>query len=287
VAGQLQSPGYLVTRGLKTALYPEKDPVWRQTTPETIKALGLGDVKAYHQHVFRPDLTTLVVIGKVTPEKAQAVIGKYFGDWKAVGPPPPTLFPQAPPNRPGSTYVSNASRVQDKIILAQTLALARTNADYYSLQLGNHVLGGAFYATRLYRDLRENSGLVYFVSSRFDLDQVRGVYSVEYACDPPNVAKARAIVVSNLKDMQKTEVTDRELRQAKVLLLREIPLSEASVARIANGWLSRTILDLPLDEPVRAAHRYLDLSAKDVRAAFKKWLRPNDLVQITQGPPPQ
>jgi zinc protease len=79
-------------------------------------------------------------------------------------------------------------------------------------------------------------------------------------------------------------VTSRELRQAKVLLLREIPLSESSVERVAQGWLSRSALDLPLDEPVRAAHRYVKLSAADVRAAFAKWLRPDDLVQVTQGP---
>jgi zinc protease len=182
---------------------------------------------------------------------------------------------------------SAPSPTPDKATLAETLALTRTNADYYPLELGNHVLGGAFYATRLYRDLRENNGLVYFVSSAFNVGLTRGVYEVSYACDPPNVSKARAIVVRNLKDMETKNVTSRELRQAKVLLLREIPLSESSVERVAKGWLSRSGLDLPLDEPIRAAHRYVKLSAGEVRAAFAKWLRPDDLVQVTQGPVPK
>lgn len=176
--------------------------------------------------------------------------------------------------------------MQDKVTLAQTLALVRTNDEYYALELGNHVLGGAFYATRLYRDLRENAGLVYFVGSKLDVGQTRGEYVVNYACDPPNVAKARAIVVGDLEQMQKSEVTPSELRQAKVLLLREIPLSESSVQRIANAWLNRSLLELPLDEDIRAAHRYLQLDAAAVRAAFAKWLRPADLVQVTQGPNP-
>ncbi|HWH68574.1 MAG TPA: insulinase family protein [Candidatus Sulfotelmatobacter sp.] len=196
------------------------------------------------------------------------------------------LSPGAP-NAPTVTLVPDASRVQDKVSLAQTLALVRTNADYYALQLGNHVLGGAFYATRLYRDLRENAGLVYFVSSKFEVGQTRGIYEVNYACDPPNVAKARAIVVSNLQQLQKTPVTAPELHQAKVLLLREIPLSESSVERIAKGWLARSLLGLPLDEPSRAAHRYLQLTAEDVRVAYAKWLRPDQLVQVTQGPAPR
>jgi zinc protease len=71
---------------------------------------------------------------------------------------PNTLFPPAPTNSVSVTHVPDASRVQDKITLAETLQLTRTNEDYYALQLGNHVLGGGFYATRLYRDLREKAG---------------------------------------------------------------------------------------------------------------------------------
>jgi zinc protease len=252
-----------------------------------VRSLTIQDVRDYHRHVFRPDLTTIVVIGKIDPGKAQAVITKFFGNWKNVGPKPDTVFPPAPPNASQFTAVPDASRVQDKVVLSQTLGLTRKDPDYYALELGNHVLGGAFYATRLYRDLRENSGLVYFVGSRFEMGESRGVYSVDYACDPANVSRARDVVVSNLKQMQQQDVTDRELRQAKVLLLREIPLSESSVSRIAHGWLARSGLGLPLDEPVQAGHRYLQLDAATVRAAFNKWIRPADLIEVTQGPTPK
>ena len=130
----------------------------------------------------------------VSLDKALAVIAKYFGGWKADGENPNTLFPPAPANAVSVTHVPDASRVQDKVTLAETLQLTRTNADYYALQLGNHVLGGGFYATRLYRDLREKSGLVYFVGSSFNIGLTRGVYQVAYACDPPNVSKARAMI---------------------------------------------------------------------------------------------
>ena len=72
-----------------------------------------------------------------------------------------------------------------------------------------------------------------------------------------------------------------------MLLLRDIPLSESSIERVAKAWLSRSGLDLPLDEPVRAARCYVAISAGDVRAAFAKWLRPDDLVQVTQRPVPK
>ena len=286
VAGELQSPDHLAGRALQAALFPANDPVQRETTPATIKALTIQDVWDYYHHVFRPDMTTIVVIGNVTPEDAVAVISRHFGDWQAEGSKPNTLFPPAPANASVSTHVPDSSRVQDKVTLAETLTLTRTNADYYTLQLGNHVLGGGFYATRLYRDLREKSGLVYFVDSSFNVGLTRGVYQVEYACDPPNVAKARAVILGDLKDIQTKRVTSRELHQAKLMLLRDIPLSESSVSYIAQGWLARSVLGLPLDEPTRAARIYLKLTAGDVKAAYARWLRPDDLVQVVQGPAP-
>ncbi len=100
VAGQLQSPGYLMGRALKESLFPKDDPALRQATPETVKSLSLSDVNDYYRKVFRPDLTTIVVIGPITPEAAAHVIGKYFGDWKATGPKPEVLLPPVPANKP-------------------------------------------------------------------------------------------------------------------------------------------------------------------------------------------
>jgi zinc protease len=287
VAGQLESPDFLTHQALNSALFPKSDPSLRHATPATVQSLTLQDVKDYYQHVFRPDLTTIVVIGNVTPDQAQAVIAKYFDGWKAVGAKPETDLPAAPSNKAATTAVPNASRVQDEVTLAEVLGLNRFNPDYYALELGNHVLGGGFYATRYYRDLREKGGLVYFVSSSFNVGRTRGVYEVQYGCDPPNVSKAHSIVARDLKDMQTAPPTEHELEEAKALLLREIPLSESSVDAIAGGMISRSTVGLPLDEPIRAARHYVTLTPEDVRAAFAKWIRPDDLVQVTQGPAPQ
>jgi zinc protease len=69
------------------------------------------------------------------------------------------------------------------------------------------------------------------------------------------------------------------------MLLRQLPLGEASESQIADGLLERALVGLPLDEPVRAAAKYQALSAEEVRAAFAKWIRPEDLVEVVQGPP--
>ncbi|MEJ2216990.1 MAG: pitrilysin family protein [Gemmatimonadota bacterium] len=286
-AGQLQSPGYLAGRARDKALFPAGDPTLRQATPATISSLTLDQVKDYYTHVFRPDLTTIVVIGQVTPEKARSVIEKYFGGWKASGPKPAIDLPGVPPNKGSSATVPDKSRVQDAVTLSETLDITRFSPDYYALELGNEVLGGGFYASRLGQDLREQNGLVYYVGSSLNARKTRTIYAVSYGCDPDNVAKARTLVVRDLKDMQTAPVDSARLERAKAILLRQIPLGESSLMSIARGWIGRADIGLPLDEPTIAARHYLALTGRDVEAAFAKHLRPADLVQVVQGPNPQ
>ena len=82
-AGNLQSPGYRSGRAMELALLPAGDPALREVTPDSLAKVTLDDVKQYHAATIRPDLTTIVVIGDVTPTDARAVIQKWFGDWKA------------------------------------------------------------------------------------------------------------------------------------------------------------------------------------------------------------
>jgi zinc protease len=228
-----------------------------------------------------------VVIGKVTPDTARAAIERYFGAWSASGPKPVIDLPPAPPNRPGSVAVPDASRVQDRVVLAHNLALTRSDPDYYPLQLGNAVLGGSFYSTRLSVDLRKTSGLVYSVQSVLQAGRTRSVYMIEYASDPQNVAKAASMAAREVTTMQTTPVGADELTRVKAYLLRQIPLSEAGLDEIARGLLGRTDLGLALDEPTNAARHYIALDATAVQEAFRKWLRPGDLVQVSEGPAPQ
>jgi zinc protease len=136
-------------------------------------------------------------------------------------------------------------------------------------------------------DLRKNAGLVYSVGSSLQIGRTRGTYAVQYASDPQNVSKAAQMVVNDIRTMQTTPVSEDELALSKRLLLRQIPLGEDSIPDIARGLLGRRELDLPLDEPTRAAQRYIDLTPAEVQKAFAKWLRPDDLVRVTQGPAPQ
>jgi len=170
------------------------------------------------------------------------------------------------------------------VTLAEELPMNRFNPDYYTLQVANHILGGGFYATRLYRDLREKTGYVYTVGASLNASRTRARFTASFGADAVNVPKARALLVQDLTELQTTPPSESEMQQALAMLLREIPLGEASEMRIADGLLSRALMGLPLDEPVRAAERYKTTTAEQVKAAFAKWIRTNDFVEVTQAP---
>jgi len=286
-AGTITSPGYRTQRALQAALVPKDDPTLREATPKSITALTLVDVKDYYAKVFRPDMTTIAVVGDITPEEARPVIEKWFGGWKATGSKPPVTLQTVPPNGPAVVNVPDSAQIQDSVSLAEELAINRFHPDYYALQLGDHILGGGFYATRLYRDLRQKAGYVYNVDNSLRATESRAVYSVTYGCDPENVSKARLLVEQDLAAMRSTNVSDAELQQAKALLLRQTTLSESSEETVAHGLVARALIGLPLDEPIRAAQRYFALSADDIRVAFEKWIRPGAFVQVVRGPAPK
>ena len=86
--------------------------------------------------------------------------------------------------------------------------------------------------------------------------------------------------------MQSAPVPATELLRAKALLLRQIPLNTSSVEDIARGFLDNEDLGLPLNEDEIAAGHYAALDPGDVQAAFKKWMRPGDMIRASQGPLP-
>ncbi len=189
-----------------------------------------------------------------------------------------------PANPPSTVAVPDPSAVQASVTLAQEVGITRFDPDYYALQLGDHVLGGGFYATRLYHDLRQEGGLVYTVDDTLTSTKTRSVYTVTYGCDPQNVAKARDLIARDLRAMQTDNVTPQELHQAKALLLRQMPLRESSEEAVAGGLLARAQIGLPLDEPRARARTYFSMTADEVRAAFAKWIRPDGFVQVVRGP---
>ena len=284
LAGTLQSPGYKARLAEQAGLAPAGDPSLRQPTPATISALTLDDVRAYHAKAFRPDLTTIVVVGDVTPEEALKVVTASFGPWTAEGAAPEIDLPPLGANAASTVRVPDPGSTQDAVTLAATLAVPVDSVDRYRLNLGNTILGSGF-SSRLYQDLRVRTGYVYSVSSAPDWTRTRARYTVSFGADPDKAGAARDLVVRNFRAMQEAPVSEAELTRAKAQILRQLAMGSASVPAIAGGYLRLVELGLPLDTAQKAPARYRAITAAEIQQAFAAYVRPGDLVQVTRGPP--
>jgi zinc protease len=286
LAGELQTPEYRMLRAFRRGLLPAGDRGLREATPATVGMLTSADVRRYFDDTYRPDLTTIVVVGDVTPDEAKAKIEKHFGQWKAQGLKPDVVPPRVPLNPPSYTVVPNAYASQDQVLMGQTLQLDLYDANRYALQLGNDVLGGNGFASRLMTAIRVKHGYAYGAESGLKFDRSRSIFYVEYGSDPDKVAPVDALVLNNISAMQQEGVSDDELNDARQYEIRSIPLEVSSVSRIALSLLNWSYRGEPLNQPMVAAKHYLELTAQQVQEAFKRYLQPQHLVQVVQGPTP-
>jgi zinc protease len=273
-------------KAMMEGLLPKGDPDLRRATPESVDKLTLQNLKDYYAKTYRPDLTTIVVVGNVTPDEAKATVERYFGQWKAEGAKPDVISKPVPTNPAGFTVVDNPYASQDQVLIGQMLELNMHNPDRYALQLGNNVLGGNGFASRLMTDIRVKHGYAYGAGSGLRFDRSRSIFFVQYGSDPDKVGPVDGLVRQNLLDMQNTPIKEDELNNARQYEIRSIPVGVASISSIARSLLNWAWHDEPLDQPMVAAKHYLTMTPAQVQAAFKKYLKPQSLMQVVQGPPP-
>ena len=287
LTGEMTSPQRLAEVALNKALYPPADPMQRFATPQTVGALTLNDVKSWYATAYRPDLTTIVVIGDTTPEAAKAMFEKYFGGWKSSGAKPNVEPPPVPANAPSLVNVPATGRVQSSVQLVETLALVRSDPAWAQLQLANTALTGGFYSSLLYHDLREVNGYAYSVGSRVAAGKVRATFGVNYACEPQNILPAEALVKAVLARLQREPIEPYRLLRAKALLMGEVPIRESSYDGVTSELLRYASLGLPLNQNVLDARAELSATAESVQAALAKYIRPNAFVRVVTGPGPR
>ncbi len=287
LGGMLNAPDHLAAVQLAKALYPAGYPLTRFATDDSVRSITLADVKAWYAQAYRPDLTTIVIVGDVTPAHAKATIMKYFGAWKATGP-KPTVFPPVPPlNGVSQINVPAHGRVQSTTKLEELIDVRRTSPDYAPLMVAQQVLSGGFYSSLLYHDLREVHGYVYYVGANASLGKNVSSMSFTYGSDPQNVIPAQNQIAAILKQMQTKPVAKDRLLRAKALLMGAVPLRTASFDGLA-GLLTYYAEDgLPLNQDRLDAKAELSATAAQVQAAMAKWIRPDGFVRVVTGPPPK
>jgi zinc protease len=286
VQGVVNSPDHATEVALNTALYPPTDPLQRFATPTTAGNVMLADVKAYYASVYRPDLTTIVVVGNVDPDHAKAVFEKEFGGWTAAGPKPDVDLPAVPNNTTKSVIVPDPQKVQSSVKLVEVSSLTRSDPDYAALAVANDAFGGSASGI-LFHDVRDVHGLVYGVYSAARIGKNRSTFSIEYACDPDKILPAQALILSDLRNLATNGLVPNDLVRGRAELVSRIPMRAASFDGIATQLIDYAQLGLPLDQATIDARSEIGVTNDQVKAAVAKWIRQGDFVRVIEGPGPK
>jgi zinc protease len=268
-------------------LLPFNDPELRAPTVAGMQGISLDEVKAYYAKTMRPDLATIVVVGNISLPAARASIERAFGGWKAVGPPPNVDLPPVPLNPPGDVKIPLPNINQDYVTLEELIPLARSAPQYYPLLLGNTVLGGGSLGpeqSRLFRDIRQNAGLVYSIDSQFVSGGARSRFSIEFACAQGNESRIEGLVNDELAQLRKEPIGDFELSLMKASMVRRVTLGEASASEIAQALLNDATSSLPLDQAHIDAQHMLATDAHAIQDAFAANIHPENFVRTIEGP---
>ena len=282
----LTSSSTVANRRAAQFLLPFGDPELREPSVGAMQSITLDDVKAYYAATMRPDLATIVVVGKTTPEAARAAVERDFGAWRATGTPPAIELPALPLNPPGEVKLPLPIG-QDTVMFQQIVPVSRTSSSIYPLLLGNAILGGGSLGpeqSRLFRDLRQNAGLVYSIDSRLAPRRSRYQFVVEFACLPSNAGRIATLVDAEIERMKTQPVGDFELSLAKASTVRRTEIANASVSAIGGSLLDNATSGYPFDQSRIDAEHFLAVDARAIQDAFAAYIKPKSFVRITQGP---
>ncbi len=276
--------GVMVDRAYARLLASPRDPSLRTPSSLSVNGITQQDALNYAAQYWRPDLTTIAVVGDVTPDQVRSVFEKAFGTWKADGPTPDARQLAYPAARSGHDYIgTQASQVY--VRLGQP-AVARENPDYPALLVLNQILGasGAF-ESRLWQELRQKRGLVYSVNSGVYAGRDRGDFRIELDATPSRVPEAVKFVRSELRRLQTEPVSATELQEAKLRLVSNALLDEASADGQVGQLLDIGTNGLPLDYYRTLNDRFAGITSADIERVAKTYLVPDRLVEIYAGPP--
>jgi len=278
---QKRNPAKLGSNALFRRLYgehPYASP--SDGSADSLRRIEVADLRAFHQRAYAAGNVVIALVGDLSREQAEALAAEV----SAALPAGPTLAKVGVPTppEPGPSHIEFPSN-QTHLLLAQ-LGVERRNPDYPALYLGNQILGGGGFGSRLMEEVREKRGLSYGVYSGFSPMQARGPFTISLQTRADQSQATLELVRSVLRDFLAEGPTQAELDNAKRELSGSFPLSTASNADIVGQLGAMGFYDLPLSWLEDFVAEVQALDAEQVRQAMQRHLDAERLVVVSVGP---
>ncbi|MDR1849038.1 MAG: insulinase family protein [Zoogloeaceae bacterium] len=277
----LTRPGTLADRAITAALYPDH-PYGFLVKPETLAGMTVVELRQFWQKHYVTGGALISIVGNLSQVEAQNLSERLSSalpvrNAPALPPPPKRL-------QPGEARTIRVSHPASQAHLyVGTVAIARDDPDYFPLIVGNYILGGGGFVSRLMTEVRDKQGYAYSVYSRFSPRKQAGAFEIALETRKEQADDALKLSLSVLSDFLEKGPTATEVAAAKAYLAGSFPLMLDSNQKILGQVAAIGLYDLPLDYLARYRERIEAVQVADIRAAFARHVQMNRLVSVIVG----
>ncbi len=274
-------PGSIASKAFYKAIYgehPYASPV--KGTAESVEKITRDQLVDFHRRYYVAANGLIAITGdldRATAEKLAETLSRGLPR----GEPAPPLPPVKALDKPQTVKLPFPSQ-QAHVLIGQP-GVERGNPDWYALYLGNHVLGGSGFTSRLVKQVRVQRGYAYSVGSSFSPMADKGPFLISLQTRGNQSDDAIKVAREQLTAFMQSGPDEEEIKASKLNITGGFPLRVASNASIVEYLAVIGFYGLPLD--------YLDTFTAKVEAvqrgqivdAFKRYLDPERLVTVVVG----
>lgn len=274
----LKRPGTLMRREYVRLLYRDH-PYGALPSAEAFEAIEPADLRDFHREHYVHARASIAMIGAVNRKQAEAIAEQLLD-----GLPQGSAGNQLTPLQPvqaAETQIPHPA-TQSHIVVG-TPFIARGDPDYFALLVGNHVLGGGSFVSRLYKQVREERGLAYSVSSGFSLRTQPGPFSISLQTRREKTAEALELVREVLNKFVAEGPTEEEVEAAKSNLAGGFALRIDSNGKILGLLSAIGYHGLPLNYLETWPGKIRAVTREQVIDAVKRRIKPEEMVTVVVG----
>ena len=277
-------PEYVLERRFKKMVYGSY-PLADTPSVKSVSTITSADLQQFHKQFYRGDRMIVSIVGDVDSTQANEIVQTLLKRIPQSGPAIAALpeFQRSPAEPLSQREAQVPFDSQQAHIAMGMTAIARNNTDYFPLLVGNYVLGGGGFVSRLMGEVREKRGLAYSVFSYFAPGKDTGIFQAGLQTKSDQGALALDVMSTTIAKFIVDGPTATELIAAKANLINGYPLRIDNNRKLLDNVSSIAWNDLPLDTMEIWTKQVEAVTLEQVTAAFQKYLAMDRMKIVVLG----
>ncbi len=275
-------PGHVAMKAFNQLIFQNHPYRWPVNgTEDTLGKITLADVQTFYAKEYLPNQIILTIVGDVTVEQATTLVQTHFGSWKKGVVQPRTAKKPAVIDKKIVQLIEK-DLTQSTIVIGHP-GISRTNPDFYAVTVMNHVLGAGGFSSRLMDTIRDKQGLAYGITSHYDARLMPGSFWINLQTRTETTNQAINGVLTEMKTIRDSPISDQELADAKAFLMGSFPLRLDSTAKLAKVLAQVEFFGLGFDYFSQYPKWIERVTKEDVQRVAKQYLDPQHYALVVVG----